>query len=79
MPIAGCAHLFNLRAESVEVDKQIDARIRERRHAALVVGLGVHMVHTDGIRAQLGHFGDIALALGGIDEGIVWGELIGDA
>lgn len=72
------SYLLDLSVEGVQVHKQVDARIRERRHAALVVGLGVHVVHTDRVGTQLGHASDVALALVGVDERILGSELIGD-
>lgn len=43
-----------------------------------MVAIGVHVVHADRVGAQFGHASDVALALGGVDEGIVGGELVGD-
>ena len=76
---AGCTDLLDLGGESIEVDKQIDPCVREGRHASFVVGRGIHVVHTNGVGAQLGHASDVALALRGVDERIVGSELIGDA
>lgn len=77
----GCwsSYLLNLGGEGIEIDEQIDPCVRESRHAALVVGSGIDVIHTNSICAQLGHANDIALALGGIDERVVGGELISNA
>jgi hypothetical protein len=32
-----------------------------------VISMGIHVVHTDRVGAQLGHPGDIPLALGSVD------------
>lgn len=72
------SYLLDLSVEGIQVDKQVDPGIRERGHAALVVPIGVHVVHTDRVGAQFGHASDVALALGGVDEGIVGCELVGD-
>jgi hypothetical protein len=68
--------LFNLSVKGVEIHKQIDARIGKSRHAALVVGCRINMVDPDGIGPQLGHQGDVALALGRVDQRVMRGELI---
>ena len=41
--------------------------------------MGIHVVHTDRIGAQLGHPGDVPLALGCVDKRVTWGKLISDA
>jgi hypothetical protein len=44
-----------------------------------VVGTGIDMVHTDRIGAQLGHAGDVALALGCVNKRVRGGQLISNA
>lgn len=48
-------------------------------HTALVVSMGIHVVNTDRIGAQLGHPSDIALALGSVDKWVTWGKLISNS
>lgn len=64
--------------KGIEIDEQVDASICKGRHAALVVAIWIHVVHSDGVGAQLGHAHDIALALGSVDKRIVGSQLIGD-
>jgi hypothetical protein len=71
-------YLLNLGCEGIEIDEQVDTSVSKGRHAALVVGIGIHVVDSDGVGAQLGHAYDIALALGSVDKGIVGSQLIGD-
>lgn len=53
--------------------------IGERRHTALVISMGIHVVHTDRIGAQLGHPSDITLTLGSVNKRVTWGKLISNA
>jgi hypothetical protein len=53
--------------------------IGQCRHTTLVISMGIHVVHTDRVGAQLGHPGDIPLALGSVDKRVTWGELISNA
>lgn len=71
--------LFDLRVKGVEIHKQIDARIGKSRHAALVVGDRINMVDPDSIGPQLRHQGDVALALGRVDQRVIRSELICNA
>lgn len=73
------AYLLDLSVKGVEIDKQVNARIRKRIHAASVVGSGIDMVDSDAVDAQLGHASDVAFALIRVNERVIGDELIGDA
>ena len=51
MRVAGGAYLLNLSVKGIQIDEKIDSCIGKRLHTALVIGTGVHMVHSNGIGA----------------------------
>lgn len=71
-------YLVDLGGESVEIDEHVDPGICQSRHATVVVSIGIYVVHTDGVRAQLGQANDVALALGGVDQRVIGSQLVGD-
>jgi hypothetical protein len=72
------SYLLDLGGESVEIDEHVDPGICQSRHTTIVVSTGIHVVHTDGVRAQLGHANDVALALRGVDQRVIGSQLVGD-
>ena len=63
----GRAHRVDGSVESVQVDEQVYSSTCKRRHAARVVLIGVNVINSNGVRAQLCHEGSIELALLRID------------
>jgi hypothetical protein len=53
--------------------------ICQRRHTALVVSLGIHVVYTDSVGSQFGHARNIAFALGSVNKWVTRGKLISNA
>jgi hypothetical protein len=71
-------HGSDVGIKSVQVDEEVDASISECLHAAIMVGIGIDMIHAQGVGAELLHQLDISLALLRVDERILWAELIRD-
>lgn len=67
---------FYLRAEGIQIDKQVNPCIRKRIHARFVIFVILHMVDPDGIGSQILHLLCITDALFGVYERIVGDKLI---
>ena len=65
--------------EGVEVDPSVDAGVSEGGHAAVVVGGRVDVVDANGVGTEGLHQVGIEAALLGVDEGVIFGELVCDA
>ena len=63
-------------AEGVEIDEEIDAGIVEGTHTAAMVTL-FDVIDANGVGAELFHKSCVHLTLVGVDEGIIFGKLIG--
>lgn len=68
--------LLDSSGEGVEVDEKIDAGIVEGTHAAAMVTL-FDVIDTNGVGTKLFHKFCVHLTLVGVDEGVVFGKLIG--
>lgn len=75
----GVAYREYVSTECVKVNKEIDASIGKDGHACRVIGRGIDVVDADGIGSKLLHQRGVATALFGIEEGVIRGELVGDA
>jgi hypothetical protein len=56
--------------EGIQIQPDVDAIIRKRRHAAIMIGVCVDMVHTDRVHANGRHGRRIEGALRGVHEGV---------
>jgi len=65
--------------ESIKVDEQVNPSICESRHTTVMVGRGVDMVHAESVGTKLAHELNIALALLGVDEGVIRTKLVRNA
>jgi hypothetical protein len=65
--------------EIVKVHKQVNSSISKGFHAPLMITLGINMVNSDSICAQVFHLIGIECTLCGIDKRIVRDQLIRDA
>lgn len=72
------AYRVDISCEIVEIHQDVDAGIGKCCHAAIVVGLGVNVVDTDGIGAQCLHCLRIECALCGIHQWVMGDQLICD-
>lgn len=72
-------HLLNLSVECIQIDEEVDARLRKSIHTAFVVSMWVDVVDTDAIDPQLSHLRNVALALLRVDERVLRDELVGNA
>ena len=71
--------LLDLSVKSVKIDKQINTSSGKCVHAASVIRVGVDVVDTNGINAQLDHTRDITFALLRVNERVFRDELVGDS
>jgi hypothetical protein len=74
----GATYGSDVGIKRVQVDEEVDASISERLHTAIMVGIGIDVVHTQGVGAEFLHQLDISLALLRVDERILRAELIRD-
>lgn len=73
------ASLLDLSREGVKIKPDIDASLVKDGHALIVVGRGINVVDTDGVRAECLHGIGISLALVSIHERILGSALVGKA
>lgn len=77
VPVGRC--LFELRVESIKVEKQIDSYISKGAHAVVVIGCRVNMVDPDSVGVKGSHEFSISLALVAVDQRIIGSKLVRNA
>lgn len=78
-PLLERAYRGDVGVKGVEVNQEIDTSVSKCLHASVVVRCIVNVVDAQSIGAELFHQLNIALALFGVDEGILRAELVRDA
>jgi hypothetical protein len=73
------AHGVDLGVERIQIQQQVYPGICECCHAAIVISIGVGVVHADRVRSQARHQSGVTLALGGISERVLFGQLVRDS
>ena len=70
---------IDVRWEVIKINEQVNAVVRKRLHAAIVVGGWIDVVNTDGVCTKLLHESGIELALLGVHQRIIRDELVSNA
>jgi hypothetical protein len=65
--------------KGVQVNHEVDASVGKGLHAAVVVCVGVDMINTQRVGAELFHETRISLALLGVNERVFRSKLVRDA
>ena len=77
-PVPDGSYVSDVGLEAVQIDKYMDPIGCEGIHTPRVLGRLVDMVDSDGICTELVHQSRITLALFGVDERIIFDELVRD-
>ncbi len=75
----GRAYWVNSCVEGIQIDKEVYTNSCESTHTSIMVSRGINVVYSNGIRAKGLHGGGIQLALGCIDQGVRFGQLVCNA